>query len=95
MRRRACRVMVLERSTRSGDGKMTMELLLIVAALFVAFSNGANDNFKGFATVDRLNFRFPNRPVQRRHRHFICTLNVRSRVIGRQSIAFSVFARES
>jgi hypothetical protein len=87
--------MVLERSTRSGDGKMTMELLLIVAALFVAFSNGANDNFKGFATVDRLNFRFPNRPVQRRHRHFICTLNVRSRVIGRQSIAFSVFARES
>jgi hypothetical protein len=33
MRRRACRVMVLERSTRSGDGKMTMELLLIVAAL--------------------------------------------------------------
>ena len=28
-----------------------MEWLLIAAALFVAFSNGANDNFKGFATV--------------------------------------------
>lgn len=28
-----------------------MELLLIAAALFLAFSNGANDNFKGFATV--------------------------------------------
>lgn len=28
-----------------------MEYLLIGAALFVAFSNGANDNFKGFATV--------------------------------------------
>ena len=28
-----------------------MEMLLIAAALFVAFSNGANDNFKGFATV--------------------------------------------
>ena len=28
-----------------------MELALIVAALFLAFNNGANDNFKGFATV--------------------------------------------
>ena len=28
-----------------------MEWLLIAAALFIAFSNGANDNFKGFATV--------------------------------------------
>lgn len=28
-----------------------MEILLVVAALFLAFSNGANDNFKGFATV--------------------------------------------
>ena len=28
-----------------------MDWLLIVAALFIAFSNGANDNFKGFATV--------------------------------------------
>lgn len=28
-----------------------MELLLIAAALFLAFGNGANDNFKGFATV--------------------------------------------
>lgn len=37
-----------------------MEWLLIAAALFVAFSNGANDNFKGFATVwgsDMLNYR--------------------------------------
>lgn len=37
-----------------------MEWLLIAAALFVAFSNGANDNFKGFATVwgsDTLNYR--------------------------------------
>lgn len=28
-----------------------MEWLLIAAALFLAFNNGANDNFKGFATV--------------------------------------------
>ncbi|MDZ4255702.1 MAG: inorganic phosphate transporter, partial [Sulfuritalea sp.] len=28
-----------------------MELLLIGIALFLAFGNGANDNFKGFATV--------------------------------------------
>lgn len=28
-----------------------MEWLLIIAALFLAFNNGANDNFKGFATV--------------------------------------------
>lgn len=28
-----------------------MEWILIITALFVAFSNGANDNFKGFATV--------------------------------------------
>lgn len=28
-----------------------MEWMLIISALFVAFSNGANDNFKGFATV--------------------------------------------
>ena len=28
-----------------------MEWLLIAAALFIAFSNGANDNFKGFATI--------------------------------------------
>lgn len=37
-----------------------MEYLLIGAALFVAFSNGANDNFKGFATVwgsDTLSYR--------------------------------------
>ncbi len=37
-----------------------MEALLIVAALFVGFSNGANDNFKGFATVwgsDTLTYR--------------------------------------
>jgi inorganic phosphate transporter, PiT family len=37
-----------------------MEILLIVAALFVAFNNGANDNFKGLATVwgsDTLNYR--------------------------------------
>jgi PiT family inorganic phosphate transporter len=27
------------------------ELLLVIAALFLAFGNGANDNFKGFATV--------------------------------------------
>jgi PiT family inorganic phosphate transporter len=35
-------------------------MLLITIALFVAFSNGANDNFKGFATVwgsDTLNYR--------------------------------------
>ena len=37
-----------------------MESLLIAVALLVAFSNGANDNFKGFATVwgsDTLNYR--------------------------------------
>ena len=37
-----------------------MEWLLIATALFVAFSNGANDNFKGFATVwgsDTLTYR--------------------------------------
>lgn len=37
-----------------------MEWLLITVVLFVAFSNGANDNFKGFATVwgtDTLNYR--------------------------------------
>lgn len=28
-----------------------MEYLLLLGALFLAFSNGANDNFKGFATV--------------------------------------------
>lgn len=28
-----------------------MEILLIVIALFLSFGNGANDNFKGFATV--------------------------------------------
>ena len=28
-----------------------MERLLIYMALFVAFNNGANDNFKGFATA--------------------------------------------
>jgi hypothetical protein len=28
-----------------------MEFLLIPIALFLAFANGANDNFKGFATV--------------------------------------------
>lgn len=35
-------------------------MLLIAVVLFVAFSNGANDNFKGFATVwgsDMLNYR--------------------------------------
>lgn len=30
---------------------MGMEALLIIGASFLAFSNGANDNFKGFATV--------------------------------------------
>jgi PiT family inorganic phosphate transporter len=30
---------------------LLMEWLLVAAALLVAFSNGANDNFKGFATV--------------------------------------------
>ncbi len=37
-----------------------MELALVVAALFLAFNNGANDNFKGFATVwgsDTLSYR--------------------------------------
>lgn len=37
-----------------------MEWVLFTVALFVAFSNGANDNFKGFATVwgsDTLNYR--------------------------------------
>lgn len=37
-----------------------MEMLLITAALFLAFGNGANDNFKGFATVwgaDALSYR--------------------------------------
>lgn len=37
-----------------------MDWLLFTVALFVAFSNGANDNFKGFATVwgsDTLNYR--------------------------------------
>lgn len=36
-----------------------MEWLILMAALFLAFSNGANDNFKGFATVwgsDTLNY---------------------------------------
>lgn len=37
-----------------------MEWLILIAALFLAFSNGANDNFKGFATVwgsDMLSYR--------------------------------------
>lgn len=37
-----------------------MEWLILIAALFLAFSNGANDNFKGFATIwgsDTLNYR--------------------------------------
>ncbi len=37
-----------------------MEFLLIVVAVFLAFGNGANDNFKGFATVwgaDTLSYR--------------------------------------
>ncbi|OGB26594.1 MAG: hypothetical protein A3I66_17275 [Burkholderiales bacterium RIFCSPLOWO2_02_FULL_57_36] len=37
-----------------------MEILLIPVALFLAFGNGANDNFKGFATVwgsDTLSYR--------------------------------------
>lgn len=37
-----------------------MEWMILIAALFLAFSNGANDNFKGFATVwgsDTLNYR--------------------------------------
>ena len=37
-----------------------MEYLLIAVALFLAFGNGANDNFKGFATVwgsDSLSYR--------------------------------------
>lgn len=37
-----------------------MEYLLILVALFLAFGNGANDNFKGFATVwgsDTLSYR--------------------------------------
>src|SRR5574338_87758 len=32
-------------------GRRPMEALLVLAALCVAFSNGANDNFKGVATV--------------------------------------------
>jgi PiT family inorganic phosphate transporter len=37
-----------------------MEWFILIAALFLAFSNGANDNFKGFATIwgsDTLNYR--------------------------------------
>lgn len=37
-----------------------MEWLLLIAALFLAFNNGANDNFKGFATIwgsDTLSYR--------------------------------------
>ena len=37
-----------------------MEFALIAAVLFLAFNNGANDNFKGFATVwgsDTLSYR--------------------------------------
>lgn len=37
-----------------------MEWLIVIAALSLAFSNGANDNFKGFATIwgsDTLNYR--------------------------------------
>ncbi|MBI1834497.1 MAG: inorganic phosphate transporter, partial [Burkholderiales bacterium] len=37
-----------------------MTWLIFIAALFVSFSNGANDNFKGFATVwgsDTLTYR--------------------------------------
>lgn len=37
-----------------------MEYLLVLSAMFLAFSNGANDNFKGFATVwgsDTLDYR--------------------------------------
>ena len=37
-----------------------MDYLLVAVALFLAFGNGANDNFKGFATVwgsDALNYR--------------------------------------
>lgn len=37
-----------------------MEWMILIAAVFLAFSNGANDNFKGFATVwgsDTLNYR--------------------------------------
>lgn len=37
-----------------------MEYLLVLSALFLAFCNGANDNFKGFATVwgsETLNYR--------------------------------------
>lgn len=37
-----------------------MTWMILIAALFVAFSNGANDNFKGFATVwgsDTLSYR--------------------------------------
>lgn len=37
-----------------------MEWLIVIAALFLAFSNGANDNFKGFATIwgsDTLSYR--------------------------------------
>jgi len=37
-----------------------MELARIAVALFLAFNNGANDNFKGFATVwgsDTLSYR--------------------------------------
>jgi inorganic phosphate transporter, PiT family len=39
---------------------MRIEILLALAAIFVAASNGANDNFKGFATVwgsDTLRYR--------------------------------------
>ncbi|MGH8223354.1 MAG: hypothetical protein ACREQZ_10310 [Woeseiaceae bacterium] len=44
-----------------------MELILIVVAVFLSFSNGANDNFKGFATVwgsDTLNGRLPDIRLQ-------------------------------
>ncbi len=37
-----------------------MEIAMVGVALFLAFNNGANDNFKGFATVwgsDTLNYR--------------------------------------
>jgi PiT family inorganic phosphate transporter len=42
------------------SGQIAMELILIIVAVFLSFSNGANDNFKGFATVwgsDTLSYR--------------------------------------
>lgn len=52
---------VCGRVRKSRRRSLTMLWLLVPAALFLAFSNGANDNFKGFATVwgtETLSYRF-------------------------------------